>query len=83
MKSKTDEMTLKLVNHINKIFDEEEGCVNYISPEEVEEFGNEFITALAVLAPATIYSTLTNYTDALRFTHTANLLAFQYLRDQE
>ena len=53
----------------------------YISVEELEEGNNltDFIHALANLAPATVYTKLTNDDkNLLEFNHLANQLCFQY-----
>lgn len=72
--NKTDEFTIKILEVINEIFDEDSDHFTEIKPSEL----TDFIHALANVVPTIIYEKITGETvNMLEFNHIANRLCFQ------
>ena len=84
MESKQQEYTVKILEQLQPLF--EEDCKNRIDIKELEDNGNaaDFFHALANLAPAVIYNKLTKRNaGTLDFNQIANRLCFQNVRIKE
>lgn len=78
MEAKQQYYATRILGQLQQLF--EEGCENHISLQELEDNGNaaDFFHALANLAPAVVYTTLTGKdVGSLGFNHIANRLCFQ------
>lgn len=78
MEAKQQHYATRILGQLQQLF--EEDCENHISLKELEDNGNaaDFFHALANLAPAVVYTTLTGKdVGSLGFNHIANRLCFQ------
>jgi hypothetical protein len=77
-KSKQEEYTVKILEQLQALFDD--SSENHINIAELEDNSNaaDFFHSLANLAPAVVYSKLTQKEiGSLDFNHIANRLCFQ------
>jgi hypothetical protein len=77
------EYAILIQSAISDVFEEDSD--NYIDTEELEEGDNltHFFHALANIVPTNIYNRITgNEDNQLKFNHTANLLCFQYMKEE-
>ena len=78
MESKQQEYTVKILEQLQELFNED--CENHIPIKELEDNKNasDFFHSLANLAPAVVYNKLTQgNAGSLDFNHIANRLCFQ------
>lgn len=84
MESKQQEYTVKILEQLQHLFDEE--SENHINIKELEDNKNasDFFHALANLAPAVVYNKLTQKNaGSLDFNQIANRLCFQNVTIKE
>ena len=77
------EYAILIQSAISDVFEEDSD--NYIGAEELEEGDNltHFFHALANIVPTGIYNQITgNEHNQLEFNHIANLLCFQYMKEE-
>tara|TARA_R110002167_G_scaffold72854_1_gene204536 strand:+ start:19 stop:285 length:267 start_codon:yes stop_codon:yes gene_type:complete len=77
------EYAILIQSAISEVFEEDSD--NYICAAELNEGENltHFFHALANIVPTNIYNRITsNEENQLEFNHTANLLCFQYMKEE-